>query len=117
MSGLSHVPGDTMVDPKWTGCSFWFFPAQAIAITAEDYVISVGKRLGIRENLWTCLLGYSWTIAWFSFSAPIFLDWAVKAGLGKDKLTEWSVVQMALDEIADWTGIDVMGWVVTKCRG
>ncbi|GJE93178.1 membrane bound O-acyl transferase family-domain-containing protein [Phanerochaete sordida] len=99
VSGLSHVPGDTMVDPKWTGSSFLFFPLQAMAITAEDFVIALGKRLGIRDTLWVRLAGYTWTLAWFTCSVPIFIDWAVQAGLARDRLTELSVVRPAVSSL------------------
>lgn len=103
-----------MVDPKWTGHSFWFFPAQAIAITVEDFVIALGKRVSIQEALWTRVLGYVWTIAWFTYSTPIFLDWAVRAGLGRDKLTEWSALRALQSYVSDITGIDVKIWIVAQ---
>ncbi|EKM57183.1 uncharacterized protein PHACADRAFT_119470 [Phanerochaete carnosa HHB-10118-sp] len=117
VSGLSHIPGDTMVDPKWTGCSFWFFPAQAAAITIEDFVVALGKRLGLRDSPWVRLIGYIWTVFWFSYSVPTFIDWAVQAGLGRDKLTErsLSVVRPIADGLSDATGFDIAHRVASQC--
>lgn len=104
-----------MVHPKYTGCSFWFFPPQAIAITLEDFVIARAKRLGVRDASWTRLVGYTWTFAWFAYTTPWYIDWAVKSGQAKDKLVPFSVVSPSLDFLAYATGIDVKGWVIAQC--
>lgn len=116
LSGLAHVPGDAMVHPKWTGSSFWFFPVQAVAITAEDFVIARGRGLGIRDTRWTRLVGYLWTAGWLTYSVPWFIDWAVKAGLARDRLAfQPSVVRPALEALYRATGVDVAQWVMSQC--
>lgn len=115
VSGLAHVPGDMMVDPRWTGSSYWFFLYQACAITLEDGIIAAAKRLGIRESRATRLLGYATTLTWFAYSTPFFVDWADAAGLGSHRAFRGSVVAPALRLVAEKTGVDVMGWVARQC--
>lgn len=115
ISGLGHVPGDTMVDPQWTGSSYWFFLHQAIAITLEDAVLALGKRAGIRDGWWVRMVGYAWTFAWFTYSTPFFIDWSIKAGLGSHRVFPVSMVKAALRYVAATTGFDVLARVAEFC--
>lgn len=103
-----------MVHPYWTGASYLFFLYQALAITVEDAVVAAGRRVGIRESWGTWLVGYVWTIAWFSWSTPFFIDWALAAGLGNHRVFPSSAVRPALEFVAAKTGVDVLGWVAQK---
>jgi hypothetical protein len=114
-SGLAHVSGDMMVHPYWTGSSYWFFLYQAFAVTFEDAVIAAGKRLGIKETWMTKLVGYAWTIGWFTYTTPFFIDWSIAAGLGSHRLFRGSLVKPVLRIMGDKTGIDILGWIAQKC--
>ncbi|TFY56426.1 hypothetical protein EVG20_g8926 [Dentipellis fragilis] len=71
LSGIQHSGGDYMADPAlWRQSftanplfyqSFTFFFSQAVAITAEDAMIWVGRKLGLQESRATHLLGYAST--------------------------------------------------------
>lgn len=114
VSGLTHVAGDAMVHTKWAGGSFWFFSAQAFAITFEDLIIARGKQLGLRDTLWPRLVGYVWTFAWFVYITPWWLDWLVKMGLGRDKVIPFSVVSPILDYLNVSSGLDVKAWLAAQ---
>ena len=88
-----------------------FFVANAAAITLEDAVIAVGRRLGVgassdhlessantQENekgkgkrkegpprRWVRIVGYAWVCAWFSYALRLFVWWAVPYGMGKTR--------------------------------
>lgn len=105
-----------MIDPYWTGCSYWFFLYNGFAIIFEDFVISVGKRLGVKENWVVKLLGYMWTLAWFTYATPRLVDWLMEAGLGRHQVFSRSlVVKPVFGYIAQMTGVDVLQWVAQKC--
>ena len=104
-----------MVDPRLTGSSFMFFLWQPCAITFEDGVIALGKRVGLEENWVWRFLGYIWTTAWFTYSTPRFVDWAVAAGLGRHLLFRGTVARPVLQYVTEKMGVDVLGWVATKC--
>lgn len=73
VSGLLHAWGDRQLDRSF-GRSPSFFMAQAVAITVEDGVVALGKRLGVRESPVTRTLGRVWTYAWFVVSTPLLLQ-------------------------------------------
>ncbi|KZT01625.1 uncharacterized protein LAESUDRAFT_731044 [Laetiporus sulphureus 93-53] len=85
VSGIMHCGGDLMVSRALPGLSFPFFFAQAVAISLEDAVIHAGKGIfapktkGARAALrW---VGYAWVFAWLSVSAPLLLNWWIRAGV------------------------------------
>lgn len=51
-----------------------FFMQQAVAITFEDGVIVLARRVGINENQWTRMIGYAWVWWWFSHCLPPMFD-------------------------------------------
>ncbi|PGH15363.1 hypothetical protein AJ80_05547 [Polytolypa hystricis UAMH7299] len=60
---------------------FQFFILQAAAITFEDFVQYLYRNVAPgakRSSWWHRLLGYGWTICWFAFSLPYFLDIMLK---------------------------------------
>ncbi|TFY59551.1 hypothetical protein EVG20_g7751 [Dentipellis fragilis] len=91
LSGVMHMGGDYMVNPALIGSSFPFFIYQAIAITAEDTVIALGKRMGMRESRATRVLGYGCTFAWLSWSTAGYIDWSIGAGVGLVEALPFSV--------------------------
>ena len=115
VSGLAHVPGDAMVHPYWTGSSYWFFLYNALAIIVEDLAIDAGKRVGLRDGWAVRMLGYVWTIGWFTYATPWFEDWAMVAGLGSNRAFPGSAVRPALGYVAQVTGVDVLAWLVRLC--
>jgi len=58
-----------------------FFLLQAMAITFEGAVISIGGRLGFnRQTAPLRYLGYIWVWCWFLFSMSPFWDQMTRAG-------------------------------------
>ena len=104
-----------MVHPYWTGSSYWFFLYNALAIIVEDLAIDAGKRVGLRDGWAVRMLGYVWTIGWFTYATPWFEDWAMVAGLGSNRAFPGSAVRPALGYVAQVTGVDVLAWLVRLC--
>ncbi len=74
-SGLMHLVGERKVGVGWTESNcLVFFLLHAVAITAEDAVIAVGRRAGIRGGRVVHILGYIWTLMWFYKTLPIWWD-------------------------------------------
>lgn len=116
VSGVAHLPGDAMVHPRWAGASFWFFPAQAAAITFEDAVIAQGAARGLRDTRWTRIIGYVWTAAWLVYTASWFTSFAARAGLAREHLPyHLPVMRPLLDDLAGATGFNVTEWIVSQC--
>ena len=91
-----------------------FFLANAAAITVEDAVIAMGRRLGLGVDehsaaeakasgkgkggpppRWVRIIGYTWLFVWFSYGLRLFVWWAVPYGMGKTRsnVVPLSVVQ------------------------
>ncbi|THH16561.1 hypothetical protein EW146_g4108 [Bondarzewia mesenterica] len=97
VSGLMHCAGDAMVGWKYFGSSMPFFILQALAITAEGGVIAFYRKSGVQLSPTLArLIGYAWVFVWFSFSCPIYIDWSLKAGVGRSKLLPISLVRYLL---------------------
>ncbi|OBZ71261.1 hypothetical protein A0H81_08450 [Grifola frondosa] len=93
VSGIMHsCGGDLMVGKEFLGASFPFFIAQAMAITCEDIAIGAMRRMGIKGPA-TVIFGYVWVFVWFSISGPLYINWAVRAGLGQSELLPFSLVR------------------------
>ena len=108
LSGVFHCFGDLAVGAPF-GSSMPFFVANAAAITLEDAVIAVGRRLGVAGSAsdpadsaaderngkgkrkesppprWVRIVGYAWVCAWFSYALRLFVWWAVPYGMGKTR--------------------------------
>lgn len=104
ITGLIHVFGDWMLEAK-DGTSFTFFFIQAFAIMFEDAIIDIARAINpkIGEARWTKIVGYLWTIAWFSWTAVWSMDWLTRAGVIESKGIQFSVVA----PIMKLVGIDV----------
>ena len=52
-----------------------FFLSQAVAITVEDGVIALGRRVGLTgaSPIWR-ILGYAWVWTWFAICFPTWQD-------------------------------------------
>ena len=88
LSGIIHFSGEFIIKREITYCSLKFFPLQAVAITFEDFVIYVARRLLLRAGItvkpeaadgyWAGIflriLGYCWVALWLCLSAPILQD-------------------------------------------
>ena len=115
LSGLPHVHGDLMLHPKWVGYSFPFFIYHAALITLEDFLISIGARLGIWESLFTRAIGYLWTYTWLIYATPWLNDWHLQAGMGSHRVFRFSMVMRLLEWIDTTYGVDVLSWVASQC--
>ncbi|KAF9777635.1 membrane bound O-acyl transferase family-domain-containing protein [Thelephora terrestris] len=96
LSGIFHFAGDFMYEKRFVSRSFKFFLLQAVAITFEDFVLSLAKRYlpqsGIESKLrdagWSWLevvvrvVGYCWVILWFCLTVPVWMDESSAAGFG-----------------------------------
>ncbi|KAJ7275781.1 hypothetical protein C8J57DRAFT_1589945 [Mycena rebaudengoi] len=63
------------------GGSLIFFLLKAVAITVEGWVITFGRKAGIKSRWAVTAVGYAWTWGWFAFSLPIMQDPLISAGL------------------------------------
>ncbi|OCH84033.1 hypothetical protein OBBRIDRAFT_786684 [Obba rivulosa] len=98
-SGIMHtLGGNTMVGREFLGASFSFYLFQAVGITFEDAVIGIARHLGITGmTRLRRALGYVWVWAvWFPLTAPICIDWALRAGLGIEEMLPFSPVRYVL---------------------
>ncbi|KAG5714972.1 hypothetical protein E4T56_gene5371 [Termitomyces sp. T112] len=97
VSGMMHSFGDAMVGWKHLGASFPFFVVQVLGIIAEDTVIGIASRLGKRPpKEISRTLGYVWVFSWSMISFPLYIDWAVAAGLGSCKILPFSPIRTML---------------------
>ncbi|KAI0313951.1 membrane bound O-acyl transferase family-domain-containing protein [Amylostereum chailletii] len=87
LSGLINSFGDAMVGWEFTGTSMPFFLIQAVAITVEDVVIALGRKLGVEPSRLTKALGYAWVFAWGSYTFSLWRDTSVEVGW--DWSAEW----------------------------
>ena len=89
--------------------SFKFFLLQAVAITFEDLVIYIAKRLlrqrgiklkpGETDGSWgevaVKVIGYSWVTLWFCLTLPVWLDEPDSIGFGS--IDRGPITQFLLD--------------------
>ena len=94
LSAVIHFAGEFTYEKRMVSRSFIFFPIQAIAITFEDFVIFLAKRLLLRrgkklnpgnaDESWAevvvRIIGYCWVVLWFSLTLPIYIDGASVCG-------------------------------------
>ena len=98
LSGVLHFSGDFMFEKRMVYRSFNFFLLQAVAITFEDFIIYIAKRLLSRQGIelkpgkvgesWAevavRVTGYYWVILWFCFALPIWQDGLNVAGFSSN---------------------------------
>ncbi|KAJ7590582.1 membrane bound O-acyl transferase family-domain-containing protein [Mycena floridula] len=94
LSGILHYFADYTVLRNY-GAALRFFLWQAVAITFEDGVIALGRRVGIqgRAPLWR-FLGYAWVWTWFAICFPTWQDPLMSAGMMSEGLNK-SLLQTA----------------------
>ncbi|KAH0562493.1 hypothetical protein GP486_002814 [Trichoglossum hirsutum] len=97
ISGLIHAGGATMAIYHDMG-TLRFFILQALAITTEDIVIAVAKKLGFRAGLFGKLVGYLWVAAWMAWSGDHWV--AEKIAVGTYQLPGFVPYSFA-----EWFGI------------
>ncbi|KAI0718586.1 membrane bound O-acyl transferase family-domain-containing protein [Cerioporus squamosus] len=93
LSAFIHSTGDLMLGTQHFGRSFPFFLANAVAITFEDAIITLGKSLGIGTKGPTRvmrLVGYAWVVLWVRFSAPMYVDWMFESGVVENPVLPFS---------------------------
>jgi len=83
ISGIVHGAGAYAFLRTRRGAleSVAFFTIQAVCIAAEDHVILLGKRLGLKDTMWTRAIGFAWVAAWLAVSNPIRSEGLVRGGL------------------------------------
>ena len=109
VSGLMHAGGDVMVGAQNLGASLPFFLVQPVAISLEIAVIGIAWQADYtHSNIWTRLLGYTWVFLWFSISFPLYMNWAIYAGLGHSEIFPISPVRSTISILEDITGVEVL---------
>jgi len=115
ISGLLHFAGDFMLEKRLAYHSFKFFILQAVAITFEDFVVYIAKRLlrlgGIQlkpgrvgENWAEVVLrvvGYCWVTLWLCLTLPVWLDDPNSIGFSSGD--RGPITQFLLDRWKLWT--------------
>ena len=114
LSGLLHSTGDFMIEKRMVSRSFKFFLLQAVAITFEDFVIYIVKRLlrrrGIELKLgggggWWAgavvrVIGYCWVTLWLCSTLSPWLDGLNAAGWGS--VDRGPITRYLLDKWKQW---------------
>ena len=115
LSAFYHFVGEVMYERRAVYRSFIFFPLQAVAITFEDFVIYLAKRLLLRwgkklnpgntDESWVevvvRVIGYCWVTLWFCLTLPIYTDGASLCGFYN--VDRRRIAQFLLDTLARWT--------------
>ncbi|KAG5735390.1 hypothetical protein E4T56_gene11107 [Termitomyces sp. T112] len=99
ISGIIHSFGDLMIGPQFTGRSIPFFLMNAAAITFEDSIFAVTRKMGLAgQTRISRVIGYTWVLMWFNYSLPTFYTWTLEAGLGKDEMLPFSLVRLLVPQ-------------------
>ncbi|KAF7352271.1 MBOAT-2 domain-containing protein [Mycena venus] len=85
ISGIMHYLPDYMALRHWGGGALVFFLLQAVAITFEEGVQSLGRRLGFTESWRWKVVGYCWVWSWFAFCLPIWQDPLLHEGVFEEQ--------------------------------
>ncbi|KAK0449790.1 membrane bound O-acyl transferase family-domain-containing protein [Desarmillaria tabescens] len=80
ISGLLHQLQEYSVTRQWAHGSMLFFYSQVGAISLEQRVIVVGKKLNFPAILGRGV-GYCWVLGWFTFILPFWLDPMTRTGM------------------------------------
>ncbi|KAJ7283325.1 membrane bound O-acyl transferase family-domain-containing protein [Mycena rebaudengoi] len=87
LSGVLHFVADYKMHRSLTpGGSLVFFTIQAVAITLEDFVLFLARKLGVKPAAWWTFAGYAWVSVWF---VSVYSQWVspiVAGGLMEDSL-------------------------------
>ncbi|KAH6906541.1 membrane bound O-acyl transferase family-domain-containing protein [Coprinopsis sp. MPI-PUGE-AT-0042] len=81
ISGLFHYAADYSLRQDWKGTSIESFVLQAVAISAEDIAIALGRCLGVKEGKGMRALGFFWVLIWFSMWIPNYFYPLLTAGM------------------------------------
>jgi hypothetical protein len=88
LSALIHSIGDSMVEGRMVFHSFRFYLLQLVAITFEDFIVRITRRLLLKKRIelnpggtdesWAGtavrVAGYCWVILWLCFTEPLWRD-------------------------------------------
>ena len=114
LSAIIHSSGDFMLEKRMVYRSFKFFLLQAVAITLEDFVIYIAKRLlrrrgaelkpGMDNESWVetavRVVGYCWVTLWFCLTLPVWLDEPNSIGFGNSD--RGAITQFLVDTWKQW---------------
>jgi uncharacterized membrane protein len=105
--------GDAMVGMQYFGSSFPFFFIQAVAITVEDTVIGLARRVGFDKTTYlTRAIGYIWVLLWANFSIPWLLNWQVASGQGMSEIFPVSPVRYGIRQLNETLDVDVVSYFI-----
>ncbi|KAF7335265.1 hypothetical protein MSAN_02337200 [Mycena sanguinolenta] len=81
ISGIMHYLPEYMALRHWGGGALLFFLMQAVAISFEECVQGVGRRLGLSASWRWKVVGYLWVWSWFAFCLPVWQDPPLHKGI------------------------------------
>ena len=102
------------MNPSYLGVSGKVFPFQAIAITVEDLVVDVGKKVSIRDGPLVKLVGYIWTSCWLLLTSLYLMREVLECGGGHYRMFHQSVIHVSLAHFSSLFKVDISGWVSEK---
>ena len=114
LSAIVHLLSDYALEKRIVSRSVKFFVLQAVAITFEDLVIYMAKRISLFQEIkfasrkadgfWVKavarVIGYCWVVLWLCISLPIWLDELCVMGLYD--ADRGPVAQFVLDAWEQW---------------
>ena len=114
LSGLLHSAGDFMFERRLVYRSFKFFLLQAVAITFEDFVIYITKRLLRQRGVElkpgkvdessvgavVRVIGYCWVTLWFCLALPVWADGP--SAVGFSSMDRGPITRLLLDTWKQW---------------
>ena len=106
-----HLLSDHALEKRIVSRSVKFFALQAIAITFEDMVIYIAKRLSLFQEMKLAsgkaevkavarAIGYCWVVLWLCFSLPMWQDGL--SGIGFNNTDRGPVAQFVWDTWEQW---------------
>ncbi|KAI8990730.1 membrane bound O-acyl transferase family-domain-containing protein [Trametes punicea] len=100
LSGLLHCPGDLMLGKEWVGRSWIVFAINGLAITFEDAVVALAKRIGFGRASGVAgptramrILGYLWVYSWMTYSGWIYRSYMWETRIAVDDPMPYSPIR------------------------
>ncbi|KAF8993323.1 membrane bound O-acyl transferase family-domain-containing protein [Cyathus striatus] len=81
LSGLYHAAADWAMshDPHSIANVFKYFVLQAVAVTVEDFILYLGKKIGVTSV--PRVVSYTWVLGWMGLSGPLWIETIVEGGV------------------------------------
>ncbi|KAF8990831.1 hypothetical protein BDQ17DRAFT_1371484, partial [Cyathus striatus] len=81
LSGIYHALGDWLVQRNRSTAliNVKYFVLQAFGIMLEDFLISLGKRIGIKKV--PTIVSYVWVVGWMTVTCPMWIETMVQGNI------------------------------------